>query len=123
MQRLIAHYDIAVGAADIEARAEALAVEQSIEMPLAAVRSAAVREHIVARVENIAPLGEGRHRVVLGIALETVGHDVGQLMNMLFGNCSLQEDVTLVDAEFPPALLARWPGPRHGLAGLRARVG
>ena len=123
MQRLLAHYDITVGAADIHARAEALAVEQSIEMPLAAVRSAAVREHIVARVEHVEALEEGRHRVVLGIALETVGHDVGQLMNMLFGNCSLQEDVTLVDAEFPPALLARWPGPRHGLAGLRARVG
>jgi ribulose-bisphosphate carboxylase large chain len=51
-----------------------------------------------------------------------VGSDAGQLLNMLFGNTSLQEDVVLLDAELPAALVQSLAGPRHGLGGLRDRV-
>ena len=122
MTRLLAHYQVGGPAADIEARAAALALEQSIEMPLTAVTSAYVREQVVARVERITPLGQ-HHQVTLAIATATVGRDIGQLMNMLFGNCSLQDDVMLCDVELPAELVASWRGPRHGLDGLRALVG
>ena len=123
MTRLLAHYQVAGPAADIEARAAALALEQSIEMPLSAVTSAYVRDEVVARVERITPVVPGLHEVTLAIASATVGRDIGQLMNMLFGNCSLQDDVVLHDVELPGELLAHWRGPRHGLAGLRRLVG
>ncbi len=123
MTRILAHYDIAGPADGMAERAAALALEQSIEMPLGAVTSGYVRDEVVARVERIEPLGPDRHRVVLGLAPATVGRDAGQLLNMLFGNCSLQADVELVDVELPPEVLAAWPGPRHGLDGLRARLG
>jgi ribulose-bisphosphate carboxylase large chain len=42
---------------------------------------------------------------------------------MVFGNCSLWENVQLVDLELPPDLLARFGGPRHGIAGIRALLG
>jgi ribulose-bisphosphate carboxylase large chain len=42
---------------------------------------------------------------------------------MLFGNSSLQEDVVLDDVELPAGLVRVFGGPRHGLAGLRQRVG
>ena len=42
---------------------------------------------------------------------------------MIFGNCSLWENVQFVGLELPPALLARFPGPRHGIAGIRALLG
>jgi len=54
------------------------------------------------------------------IAVETVGGDVAQLVNMIFGNCSLWENVQFTGIELPPTLLARFPGPRHGIAGIRA---
>ena len=41
---------------------------------------------------------------------------------MLFGNTSIQDDVTLVDARFPEEFAAAFGGPNHGLAGLRVRV-
>jgi ribulose-bisphosphate carboxylase large chain len=123
MTRLLAHYQIGGPAADIAARAAALALEQSIEMPLTAVTSRYVREQVVATVEDIRALSADLHQVTLAIATATVGHDIGQLMNMLFGNCSLQDDVVLCDLELPAALAARWRGPRHGLAGLRQLVG
>jgi len=57
------------------------------------------------------------------LAAETVGTDAGQLLNMLFGNTSLHEDVTLHDVELPAALAAGFGGPNLGVAGMRARVG
>ena len=123
MSRFLTHYEVGGSAADIEARASALALEQSIEMPLVAVTNTYVREQVVATVERIETLAPERHRVVLGIATATVGRDIGQLMYMLFGNCSLQEDVSLIDVELPASLLSHWPGPRFGLEGIRARLG
>jgi ribulose-bisphosphate carboxylase large chain len=46
--------------------------------------------------------------------------EASQLMNMLFGNCSLQPEVELVDVDLPPEYAKRFAGPRHGAAGLRA---
>lgn len=123
MNRLHALYHLRCAAADVEARAEALALEQSIEMPLAPVTSAYVRDEVVARVEGIAEIAPGLHSVTLGIATVTTGGEIGQAMNMLFGNCSLQEDVTLVDVALSDEFLAGFSGPRHGLGGLRKAVG
>ena len=51
--------------------------------------------------------------------VETTGREPGQLMNMLFGNSSLHDDVELFDVELPPTLAARVRRPalrhrRHG---------
>ena len=59
----------------------------------------------------------------IALSRATAGDDAGQLVNMLFGNTSLQEDVVLQDAEFPPRLVAGFGGPHFGLAGLRERAG
>lgn len=118
-------YRIRSSADAIEARAQALAIEQSIEMPLDAVRDARVRAEVVGEVQAVEPTPGERDRfdVVLSLAAETAGDEPGQLMNVLFGNCSLQPDVELVDLELPEAMLARLPGPRFGIAGWRAAVG
>ena len=59
----------------------------------------------------------------IALAAATIGNDAGQLINMLFGNTSIHDDVVLHDAEFPPELVKAFGGPRHGLDGLRQRVG
>lgn len=121
--RLRATYYIRSDARSIERRAQALAVEQSVEMPLAAVDDPFVRTEIVGQVETIAPMENGQFEVRIALASETVGSDPGQLLNMLFGNSSLQEDVLLHDVELPSGLAHCFGGPRHGLHGLRRRVG
>jgi ribulose-bisphosphate carboxylase large chain len=126
MAWLRATYLIRSAAADIAARSDALAVEQSVEMPLDAVRDARVRREVVARVVGIEPAGAERFRVQLDLARSTIGGDLTQLLNMAFGNCSLQGDVQLVDLDLPPEVLAEFPalrGPRHGVDGLRRLVG
>jgi ribulose-bisphosphate carboxylase large chain len=121
--RITAIYHVTDTPARIAARAEAIAVEQSVEMPLGAISDRAVLEDIVGRVENITDLGEGAFEVRIGLAVATTGLEAGQLLNMLFGNTSIHPDVVLKDAIFPDALPAAFGGPGHGLAGLRARVG
>lgn len=122
MNRIRAVYHISAEPEAIEARAEALAAEQSVEMPPAAITDRYVRDEILARVEHLEPVSPGTFAVTLGIAAATTGPEPGQLMNMLFGNCSLQEDLRLVDVEFPPQILEAFAGPRFGLAGIRDRL-
>jgi ribulose-bisphosphate carboxylase large chain len=153
--RIRATYRVTALAADIETRARALAVEQSVEMPLEAIRDARVLAEVVATVESIRTLtpgpspggrgekwapfpggrgekwatshlgegrGEGAFEVTLGLAAETTGHEASQLANMLFGNCSLQPEVELLDVAFPPGYADAFPGPEFGIAGLRTML-
>lgn len=119
--RLLATYRLS-GGGDIAARAEALAAEQSVEMPVAAIRDPGVTEHVLARVESILASGE-EHRVTLALAAATTGPEPSQLANMLFGNCSLQPDVALESVAFPEGYPAAFARPAFGIAGLRAAVG
>lgn len=119
--RLLATYRVTSGAADIEARARALAAEQSVEMPVDAIRDPRVLGEVVASVESIRPAG-GAFEVVLGLAAATTGNEASQLANMLFGNCSLQPEVELLDVAFPPGYAGGFPGPAFGIAGLRDKV-
>ena len=120
---LTSTYLISCAPSEVRARAEALALEQSVEMPLAAVREQRVRDEIVGRLDRIEPAPGGRFRVALRLALATTGNDVAQLLNMLFGNCSLQDDVQLEDVALPDELVASLSGPRFGIAGLRRLTG
>jgi len=120
MSRLIATYLIDAEPDRIDERAHALAIEQSVECPDEAIHDARIREEIVARVTSIEPAGERRFRVDVAIAAATVGDDPAQLINMMFGNCSMWDEVRFVGFELPPAMLAAFPGPRHGIDGIRA---
>src|SRR5262249_61924848 len=93
------------------ARAGASEVEQSFEMPVAAIDDDFVRAEIIGRVEAIADKGNGLFEVRIALAGETVGDDPGQLLNMLFGNSSLQEDVVLADVVLPQELIRAFGGP------------
>jgi ribulose-bisphosphate carboxylase large chain len=121
--RLRATYHIRSDARSIEQRAQALAVEQSVEMPVAAVEDAFVRAEIVGQVDTVTDRGDGTFEVCIALASQTVGNDPGQLLNMLFGNSSLQDDLVLHDVDLPSDLTQSFGGPRHGLHGLRRRVG
>lgn len=118
-----ATYRVRSTAGDIEARARAIAIEQSVEMPLGAISDSHVLDHIVGEVMAITEVGEGAYDVRIGLAAATTGHEAGQLLNMLFGNTSIHDDVVLQDLDLPGQMAAAFGGPNHGIAGLRRRVG
>jgi ribulose-bisphosphate carboxylase large chain len=149
VERIECVYRVRAGADAIEARAQALALEQSVELPLAAIGDVRIRDTVAGRVESIAPApddpdaeriahgaafatgrdassGERAPRawsVTIGLAASTTGAEPGQILNMLFGNASLQPEVTLVDARLPASVLDALPGPAFGVEGLRKLAG
>jgi ribulose-bisphosphate carboxylase large chain len=120
--RILATYRITASESGSRARAEALAAEQSVEMPVAAITDARVLSDIVARIESIRPHADA-FDVVLGLSPATTGNEPSQLLNMLFGNCSLQPEVELIDVAFPGGYEKAFPGPRFGIEGIRALAG
>jgi S-methyl-5-thioribulose 1-phosphate isomerase len=115
-------YLVRANAREIESRAEALLLEQTVELPRAALRDAYVVEQVVGRVEGILPEA-GQYRVTIAQPLATTAQDPAQLLNLLFGNSSLQPDVLLADVELPDSAFDWLPGPRAGISGLRTLVG
>jgi ribulose-bisphosphate carboxylase large chain len=116
-------YRIQATAPSLAGRAEALLLEQTVELPRSALRSAFARERLVGRVLGAQEVGPGDYRVTLAQPELSVGGDPAQLLNVLFGNCSLQPDVLLEDVRLPPALVSELGGPRFGIAGIRALLG
>jgi len=120
--RLQAIYHVRSDARAIEDRARAIAVEQSVEMPVTAIEDDALKAEVVGQVEAIAEKAFGLFEVRISLAVDTIGTDAGQLLNMLFGNSSIHADIVLHDAEFPDDFVQTFGGPRHGLDGWRQRV-
>ncbi|MEM0914140.1 MAG: RuBisCO large subunit C-terminal-like domain-containing protein [Planctomycetota bacterium] len=150
-ERIRATYHLTCPPDEADAKAEALAREQSVEVPVALTRPPFapdhVHDHILARVVNVTPLDaindpqadwepsdragqlhplppdHARFVATVDYAAELASQSLPQLLNLLFGNISILQGIQLVDAELPPSLLAAFPGPAFGEAGLRELIG
>jgi len=118
-ERIGAVYEFTGSVSGARRRAEALVVEQTIEFPADLVPDDDIRGQIIGRIESFVETGPDAVRVEVSYAVETTGFEFPQLLNVLFGNSSLLQDVKLVDVTLPPSLTARFDGPRYGLEGLR----
>ncbi|MGH7519577.1 MAG: RuBisCO large subunit C-terminal-like domain-containing protein [Gemmatimonadales bacterium] len=116
-------YLVRADAEEIEARAEALLLEQTVELPRTALRDRAVRERVLGEVERIEPHEPGGYRVIIAQPLTTTALDPAQLLNVLFGNSSLRPDVVLEDVDLPDQTFGAFPGPNVGLEGWRVLTG
>lgn len=119
---ILVTYHIRSTSQEIAARAEGVALEQSVELPRPAVRDPYIVENILGSVESIVDLGEGLFEVIVRLARATTGDDPAQWLNMLFGNTSLQSDVMLVDVAMPEGMFTAFAGPQSGGFGLRSLV-
>lgn len=117
--RFVATYDLVGSPEAARLRAESIAVEQTIEFPIDLLAEDDIRGHIIGRIEALDRLDDRRFRARISYAVETIGGELPQLLNILFGNCSLLPGVRLVGLDLPPELLAMFPGPRYGIDGLR----
>ena len=123
MDELRATYRLRVPEAELSSRVEELLLEQSAELPRAAIRDPFVEKEILPRTEGIEPAPEGAFDVAVVFPRLTHGDDPAQLLNVLFGNSSLQGDVELLSVSLPAGTAARLGGPRLGTPGLRDALG
>ncbi|MCE0497962.1 MAG: RuBisCO large subunit C-terminal-like domain-containing protein [Methylacidiphilales bacterium] len=107
---------------DLDARVESLLLEQTVELPRAALRDKFVLDNIVGRLASLDPLEGETHRAVIDFPIIATADDPAQFLNVLFGNSSIQEHVLLADFALPsdwPGRKKALPGPKFGTAGLR----
>lgn len=107
---------------DLDARVESLLLEQTVELPRAALRDPFVLDNIVGRLASVTAIDETKHKAVIDFPIIATADDPAQFQNVLFGNSSIQEHVMLADLELPtdwPGRKKALPGPQFGTAGLR----
>jgi ribulose-bisphosphate carboxylase large chain len=109
---------------ELDARIESLLLEQTVELPRAALRDKFVLENIVGRLVSIKTIGAEKHAVVLDFPISATANDPAQFLNVLFGNSSIQGHIALADFKLPspkewPQREQALPGPQFGAAGLR----
>lgn len=93
--------------------AEAIRVEQTIEFPFE-LAPTWIQETVVGEIVEI-----NGSSAKIAYDDRVTGNEISQLLNVLWGNVSLFEDVKITEIEFSDEFLNSFPGPRFGLAGLR----
>lgn len=121
-ERLTAVYDLHGDPSLARGRAEALCVEQTIEFPADLVPDDSIRSDVIGRIESEERLTDDLVRTTVSYAVETTGHELPQLLNVLFGNSSLLPGIKLVDVHIPASLRRYLGRPRFGIEGLRSLV-
>jgi ribulose-bisphosphate carboxylase large chain len=108
---------------EAEARARDIALEQTVEVPDDVVPEGFIRDVIVGRVETIAHSGDGVFEARLSYSPATVGRELAQLINVIFGNSSIQRGIKVTEIALSDAMADLFPGARFGIKGLRQRSG
>lgn len=101
--------------------AHGIAVEQTIEYPYELVTGTWFAEEMTGQILDLQPAEEGFWTARISYPSEAVQGEFVQLLNMLYGNSSLQPGVRVLDFSLNEDLLADYPGPKFGIAGLRKR--
>lgn len=123
-----ARYLVTAAPDRIEQEANAIALEQTVEVPRSLVTDPAISEHVVGRIASIQPAdptadGRTRFAVVIHYNPELANGQLPQLLNLVYGNISIKNHIRLVDLGLPHALLSRFHGPNNGTAGVRELLG
>ncbi len=116
-------YELALAAGETQrGKALAIAREQTVEIPRRVAPPDVERRTIgvVARVEKT---GARRARATIDYPWRALVSDLPQLLNLLYGNISLQRGIRITAIEWPEDLLRLLPGPQFGVAGLRELTG
>ncbi|MDY6834238.1 MAG: RuBisCO large subunit C-terminal-like domain-containing protein [Chloroflexota bacterium] len=110
---------------NIEEVARDIAVEQTVEVPYDCIPKEHFNQGLVGQVEAIEHIqGESPlYQVVISYRCDISGFSVPQLLNVLFGNISLKDNIRLVHFSIPGSLQSVFPGPRYGILGLREVLG
>lgn len=125
MTPITAVYRIRCAPNAIEQICQNIAYEQTVEVPPALAEADDRVRRWVGRVDSIQPLDGVQDGFEARISYDHLlaGGQLPQLLNLLFGNSSLQKNVSLSDVDCPEELLRNFRGPQFGVDGLRRLLG
>ncbi|MBS1167096.1 MAG: ribulose-bisphosphate carboxylase [Proteobacteria bacterium] len=123
MSRFSVHYRIFASSLDeAAARADGIALEQTVEVPRDVVPKGYVEDVILGKVESVTAETDGAFVAHLSYSPDSTGAELPQLLNVIFGNSSIQKGIKVVGFEPGKRLSADFTGARFGIAGVRERV-
>ena len=108
---------------EAEARTAGIALEQTVEVPQDVVPPGYIADEIAGRVEEVAFLADNTYSARISYSPDCAGPDLPQLINVIFGNSSMQKGLKVIELDLGDELGATFPGARFGLSGVRAATG
>ncbi len=105
--------------ADAQARAEGIALEDTVEIPRDVVPAGYIEDVVLGRVEAVEAVADGIYLGTVSYHIDAVGRELPQLLNVILGNASILKGVKAVALQPDAALRNRFPGARFGAEGLR----
>ncbi|WP_417408643.1 RuBisCO large subunit C-terminal-like domain-containing protein [Hoeflea sp.] len=108
---------------EADQRALGIALEQTVEIPGDIVPAGYVSDEIVGQIEDIRPLSGNAYMAEISYSPDSAGDEVIQLINVIFGNSSIQQNIRVVGFEPGKVIRERFTGARFGIEGIRARSG
>lgn len=123
MRFAVSYRIFAPSLAEARDRARAIALEQTVEVPAEVVPKGYVADEIVGQIDEIGTEAPGQFRARISYSPDSVGTDIAQLFNVIFGNSSIQRGLRVVGFDPGAEIARRFPGPRFGIAGMRERIG
>lgn len=106
---------------EAQAKAWDACIEQTVEFPYDLLPAGDIPEKIIGQIENMysSEEDESANIAQISYAAENAGHDLVQLLNVIFGNTSIKPGVRVERFDLPDSMLTRFHGPRFGKEGLR----
>ncbi len=125
MGKITAEYIVSAGRTEIDRVAREIAFEQTVEVPETLVTSEAILRDVVGQVVAIQAINgaESRFRVHIAFNADLANTQISQLLNLLFGNISIKNNIKLVDVALPADFLRHFRGPNFGVDGVRQLCG
>jgi len=125
-ERLCVDYRISVrDGRPIEEHARDICIEQTVEVPPEVIPASHDEQGLTGRVESCRPLDDTGDlwQVRISYRTDVTGFALPQLLNVLYGNISLKNNILVCGLHLPDGLLTHLPGPRYGIDGLRRLLG
>jgi len=124
MERFTVSYRVfARNEAEAQQRAEDIALEQTVEVPRDVVPPGYIEDVIMGQIEDIAFEAQGQFILKISYSPDSVGSELPQLLNVIFGNSSIQRGLKVVAFDPGEELTRRFSGARFGIDGIRKRSG
>ncbi len=122
MERFTVSYRIfAANDSEAQKRAEAIALEQTVEIPRDVVPSGYIEDTIMGKVEDISHEADGKFISKISYSPDSVGDELPQLINVIFGNSSIQKDLKVIGLQLGTDMQKRFPGAKFGIEGVRKK--
>ncbi|MFC1585805.1 RuBisCO large subunit C-terminal-like domain-containing protein [Fibrobacterota bacterium] len=104
---------------------EDIALEQTAEAPRKCIPEQLIRDGILGSVHRIKDMDESNsvYEAVISYRNDISSFSVPQLLNVLYGNISLKDNIKLTGLSLPEDFQGVFPGPGTGIEGLRKILG